>query len=70
MLTLRTDEGFKFRKHKELFNLTVSKEFIKKAEEFEKLGLLNISRDAICLKEKGFLVSNAIISELLSTEIL
>ncbi len=69
MLTLRTDEGFIFKKYQELFNLSASPEFLEKARKFEKLGLLKINDDSIVLNEKGYLVSNSIISELLNTEI-
>ncbi len=69
MLSLRTDLGFNFDKYKELFNISVSPEFMEKAKKFEKLGLLYITKNSVNLSEKGYLVSNAIISELLSKEI-
>mgnify|MGYP003289314283 CR=1 FL=1 len=69
MLTLRTDYGFSFKKYKELFNKKVSAAFMTKARYFEKLGYITINSDSIILNEKGFLLSNPIISELLNTEI-
>lgn len=69
MLSLRTDEGFNFEKYKELFNLSASTEFISKAKKFEKLGLMKITDSSVSLSEKGYLVSNPLIAELLSTEI-
>ncbi len=69
MLSLRTDTGFKFTKYNELFNLSVSPEFLEKARKFEKLGLTRVNDKSVTLTEKGYLVSNAVISELLNTEI-
>lgn len=69
MLSLRTDDGFSFMKYKELFNLLPSAKFLTEAANLEKLGLLSISDENICLTEKGFLVSNAVILRLLNTGI-
>lgn len=69
MLSLRTDKGFEFNKYKELFSLNPSAEFIAKAKKFEKLGLLTINDKSIALTEKGYLVSNTIIYDLINTEI-
>lgn len=66
MLSLRTDTGFSARKYKELFGLAVTADFVAEAAKLEKLGLLHQIDDSIVLTEKGFLVSNAVISQLLS----
>jgi coproporphyrinogen III oxidase-like Fe-S oxidoreductase len=50
----------------ERFSLSVSKNLKKKIELFEKAGLLKVSGDTISLTKKGFLVSNSIISELIT----
>ncbi len=66
MLSLRTDMGFSMKKHKELFKHHPSDNFMSEAEKFEKLGLLFFKDDRIVLTEKGFLLSNTIIGDLLS----
>ncbi len=69
MLSLRTDYGLSFTKYKELFDCQVSPEFMREAQNLEKLRMLNIDGCKIVLTEKGYLVSNAVISRLLSTGI-
>lgn len=69
MLSLRTDYGLSFTKYKELFDCQVSPEFMREAQNLEKLRMLNMDGDKIVLTEKGYLVSNAVISRLLSTGI-
>ncbi|MCH5197543.1 MAG: radical SAM family heme chaperone HemW [Oscillospiraceae bacterium] len=58
MLALRTDEGISIPEKSERLS-----EIIK---EFQNFGLLNVSNDRVILTDKGFLVSNYIISEILS----
>ncbi len=69
MLSLRTDIGFKFKKYKELFNLTPTESLISEAKSLEKLGLIIVTDDYLRLTEKGFLLSNSVITRLLNTEI-
>ncbi len=69
MLSLRTDEGFNFIKNKELFKLCPTENLISEAKNLEKLGLLIITDECIKLTQKGFLLSNSVISRLLSTGI-
>ena len=66
MLSLRTDKGLSFEKYKELFNSPLPQGIILEAEKLKKLNLLNINDNGISLTEKGFLLSNSIIAELLS----
>lgn len=65
MLSLRLSEGLKFKKYEERFNKSVDDALIKKSEKFQKAGLLTINNEGIMLNEKGFLISNLIISELI-----
>lgn len=58
MLALRTDEGICLPEKSERLS--------EKIKEFQKFGLLNFENDRIVLTDKGFLVSNYIISEILS----
>ncbi len=69
MLSLRTDIGFDFKKYKELFNLIPTESLISEAKKLEKLGLIIVTEDYLKLTEKGFLLSNSVISRLLNTEI-
>lgn len=65
MLALRLSRGLVFSELKERFNIDLPESVIKKAKLFEKGGLLTVDDDRISLTEKGMLVSNGIISELL-----
>lgn len=65
MLMLRTDNGVCFDEYYRMFGEKISDEFIKKAEIYEKLGYLKICDNCVGLTEKGFLLSNAIIAELI-----
>mgnify|MGYP004514304265 CR=1 FL=1 len=64
MLALRLSRGLVFEEYKERFKKDYPKERLKKAEEFSHHGLLELSEDSIRLTEKGFLISNTIISSL------
>lgn len=66
MLSLRTDTGFDYGKYKELFNTELPASVIAEVRNLEKLGLINLSNKGFALSEKGFLLSNSIISRLLS----
>ncbi len=69
MLSLRTDTGVVFSKFKELFNLSLAEQILSEAKKLEKPGLVILDNNSIRLTEKGFLLSNPIISRLLNTEI-
>ncbi|MGN0452940.1 MAG: radical SAM family heme chaperone HemW [Ruminococcus sp.] len=64
MLSLRTDSGFSLEKYKELFSSVPSADIFTEAKKLEKLGLTRVAGDNISLTEKGFLLSNAVISQL------
>ncbi len=66
MLSLRTDKGIRFEKYTELFNTPLPQSVILEAEKLKKLNLLNICDLGITLTEKGYLLSNSIITRLLS----
>ena len=65
MLALRLSRGLVFSELKERFNIDLPESVIKKARLFEKGGLCIVDDNRISLTEKGMLVSNGIISELL-----
>lgn len=65
MLALRLNEGLSFKAYKERFSKDIGQDIIKKAEKYEKAGLLTVTDERLCLNEKGFLLSNHIISDLL-----
>lgn len=65
MLKLRLTEGLNFAEFEKRY--FVLPEMLKtKASEFSKLGLVNLTDSGLALTKNGFLVSNTIISELLS----
>ena len=70
MLSLRTDTGLVFSKYNELFNIHPSEKLINEAKNLEKLGLVMVDNNSVRLTEKGYLVSNAVISRFLNIEIL
>ncbi len=65
MLALRLSEGLQNKKFKERFNKDIDKSIFEKARYFENKGLLTLNEDSIALNEKGFLLSNTIISQLI-----
>lgn len=65
MLLLRTKEGLTNKKFKNKFGKNIPKIYFERAKKFEEYGYLNCTENSICLTEKGFLVSNSIISEIL-----
>lgn len=65
MLALRLTEGLQNEKFKARFGKDIDEKVFKKAEFFAKHGLLTLTKERIALNEKGFLLSNTIISELL-----
>ncbi len=65
MLALRLSEGLSFEDFKRRFGKAIDCEIISKAEKYEKAGLLSVTGEKLFLNEKGFLLSNQIISDLL-----
>ena len=65
MLNLRLKRGLIFREFEEKFGHKISDSFFKKAELFRKAGYITIDKEKASLKTEGYLVSNAIISELI-----
>ncbi|MEE1320422.1 MAG: radical SAM family heme chaperone HemW [Acutalibacteraceae bacterium] len=68
MLALRLSEGLQNKLYKKRFHKDIDKSIFKKARYFEDKGLLTVNEDSICLNEKGFLLSNTIISELIGVD--
>lgn len=69
MLRLRLDSGILFDEYQNSFGASLSEEFLGKCRLFEKAGLVNITEKNISLTNKGMLLSNSIITELLECEI-
>lgn len=65
MLSLRLSEGLTEKGFYERYKKNIPNEIYKKAVPLEKSGLLKITEKGISLTEKGFLLSNSIITELL-----
>ncbi len=65
MLSLRLASGLNFNKYKAYFCTDVPENCIEVAKKYEKCGLTKITDEAIALTKEGFLVSNAIISQML-----
>lgn len=65
MLMLRTNQGINIKEYKELFGNNLNKSFLNKAKLFERHGYIKTDDNSIRLTEKGFLLSNTIIAELI-----
>lgn len=65
MLRLRLNNGLVFSEAEERFGHGVPEDMIKKCIEFSKAGLTVCDSEHIALTRQGFLVSNAVISELI-----
>jgi len=65
MLRLRLKEGLLFKAYKTRFKTEVPKGLIKAALPLERAGLLKITDNALVLTDRGMIVSNSIITELL-----
>ncbi len=65
MLRLRLKDGIIIEKFEKKFNKTFPPEIIKKAEKFIENGLMKYNEKSMALTEKGFLLSNSIIAELI-----
>ena len=69
MLRLRLKNGINPDDYLNLFGTPLSLEFLEKCRLFEKAGFLTIDEKSISLTNKGMLLSNSIITELLECEI-
>ena len=65
MLKLRLSDGIDYLKYETEFGTKFSETAKKKAEYFEKIGLVSRFDGGFSLTTKGFLVSNAVISEII-----
>ncbi len=65
MLNLRLAKGISFDEYKNRFGEDFPADILNKAGKFKKFGLLDITDNCLKLNKKGFLLSNAIISELI-----
>lgn len=66
MLALRLDTGVSLRAIKERFGVVPPPAFAKKMKSYQSGGLLAFDGDRIILTEKGFLVSNTVIGEIIA----
>ncbi len=66
MLRLRLTEGLQNDKMRARFGFDIPHEMLERAGKFEKNGMAKITENSISLTPKGFLVSNAIIADLLN----
>lgn len=65
MLRLRLTDGLKESDVAKRYDFSIPEKMKRKAEEFQKLGFVICNSDEIKLTQKGFLISNTIISELI-----
>ena len=65
MLSLRLDNGIDLTELEELFKINLTPEFSDRCKAFKNAGYLNIEDKKISLTNKGMLLSNSIITELL-----
>lgn len=65
MLKLRLKSGLDTKKFEEAFGHKPSKSFFNKINLYKKSGFINYTDDKVSFTPKGFLVSNAILSELI-----
>ena len=65
MLRLRLSEGLKNHIYKERFAHGIPRKYFKNAKFYEQYGLVRCTEDSISLTDKGFLVSNKLISEII-----
>ena len=65
MLGLRLRDGISFRLFGERFGQGLPEKYIRKARSFEKAGYTEVTDEYMRLTQKGFLLSNALIGEIL-----
>lgn len=66
MLGLRLSEGITNERYLQKFGKTIPEKYLRNAQRFEKSGLVRISDSGFALTEKGFMVSNSLITEILT----
>ena len=66
MLNLRLKRGLIFKEYKDKYLQNIPEKFINKAKLLSKAGYINLEKEKVSLTKKGYLLSNTIISELLS----
>lgn len=65
MLKLRLKDGINFKELNKKFNFSLTSNFLSKCKKFQNGGFAKLSDDHFHLTKQGFLVSNAIISDLI-----
>ena len=65
MLALRLKEGLCFKEYRERFGKDLNDSIRKAALHLKEAGLLNVNDDSISLTDRGMLLSNSIITNLL-----
>ena len=65
MLQMRLTKGLNLNKYKEAFGELPPKDFFDTINKYAKLGFINYNNDTISFTQKGFLVSNNILAELI-----
>lgn len=65
MLALRLREGIVYRKFEEILGFEFPCKYKLRAERLNNTGLIEISKDGFHLTQRGFLLSNAVISQIL-----
>lgn len=65
MLQMRLSKGLNLKKFKEAFGAMPDKDFFEKIKKYSDLGYIIYDKDIICFTEKGFLVSNNILADLI-----
>ena len=66
MLRLRLNEGLQSDRVRSRFGFDIPSEMLERARKFEKNGMVKLTENSISLTPEGFLVSNAIITDLLN----
>lgn len=66
MLRLRLTAGLRFDEFQKRYHKNLPEDILKKAEKLTKYGVIITDKSGIRLTEKGFLLSNSVIAELLS----
>lgn len=66
MLSLRLNEGLNYKEFEKRFSSKVPVAWIDKAKMFKEHGLTQVTNDGFSLSKKGFLLSNSVISEIIS----
>lgn len=65
MLKLRLKDGINFKELNKKFDFSLTSNFLSKCKKFQNGGFAKLSDDDLHLTKQGFLVSNAIISDLI-----